>query len=96
MLNFRKPLEGVDRPRMEADVTIVGKTHEGDCLINPNVAIELGYALHACTDERVVLTFNNHYGKYEDINRAPRFIFASSAAPMRCLVSAVSGAAITT
>jgi hypothetical protein len=50
-----------------ADVTIVGKTTEGDCLINSNVAIELGYALHACTDERVVLTFNNHYGKYEDL-----------------------------
>jgi len=50
-----------------ADVTIVGKTDEGDCLINSNVAIELGYALHACTDERVVLTFNKHYGKYEDL-----------------------------
>jgi len=50
-----------------ADVTIVGRTDQGECLINSNVGIELGYALHACTDERVVLTFNMHYGKYEDL-----------------------------
>jgi hypothetical protein len=50
-----------------ADVTIVGKTEEGDCLINSNAAIELGYALHACTNERVVLTFNEYYGGYEDL-----------------------------
>jgi hypothetical protein len=50
-----------------ADTTIVGKTDEGDRLINSNVAIELGYALRACTDERVLLVFNKHYGKYEDL-----------------------------
>jgi hypothetical protein len=50
-----------------ADVTIVGKTEEGKGLINSNVAIELGYALHACTDERAVLVFNKHYGKYEEL-----------------------------
>ena len=50
-----------------ADVTIVGKTAEHKCLINSNVAIELGYALRACTDARVVLVFNKHSGAYEDL-----------------------------
>jgi hypothetical protein len=50
-----------------ADVTIVGKTDDGKPLINPNVAIELGYALHACTDARVVLVFNKHYDEYKDL-----------------------------
>src|SRR5579864_5504206 len=50
-----------------ADVTIVGKTEEGKGLINSNVAIELGYAFHACTDERAVLVFNKHYGKHEEL-----------------------------
>jgi hypothetical protein len=50
-----------------ADVTIVGKTDEDKRLINSNVAIELGYALHACTDARVVLVFNKHYGPYEHL-----------------------------
>jgi len=50
-----------------ADVTIVGKTAEEKSLINSNVAIELGYAWHACTDTRVLLVFNKHYGAYEDL-----------------------------
>jgi hypothetical protein len=50
-----------------ADVTIVGKTADGKSLINSNVAIELGYAWHACTDTRVLLVFNKHYGAYEDL-----------------------------
>lgn len=50
-----------------ADVTIVGKTDEDKRLINSNVAIELGYALHACTDARVLLVFNEHYGSYEHL-----------------------------
>ncbi|MBZ5650258.1 MAG: hypothetical protein LAO18_07215 [Acidobacteriia bacterium] len=50
-----------------ADVTIIGKTDEGKGLINSNVAIELGYALHACTDARVVLVFNRHYGTHENL-----------------------------
>jgi len=64
----RTILEKIDKSEVVvADVTIVGRTEEGDRLINSNVAIELGYALHACTDERVVLVFNKHYGKYEDL-----------------------------
>jgi hypothetical protein len=50
-----------------ADVTIVGKTDEDKRLINSNVAIELGYGLHACTDARVILIFNKHYGSYEHL-----------------------------
>jgi hypothetical protein len=50
-----------------ADVTIVGKTDEGKKLINSNVAIELGYALSECSDARLVLVFNKHYGAYEDL-----------------------------
>jgi hypothetical protein len=55
-----------------ADVTIVGKVTVGTpeaedkCLINSNVALELGYALHACC-ERVILVFNGHYGTNEDL-----------------------------
>jgi hypothetical protein len=50
-----------------ADVTLVGRTDDGDRLINSNVAIELGYAFHACSDERTVLVFNKHYGTYEEL-----------------------------
>jgi hypothetical protein len=50
-----------------ADVTIVGRTGEDKKLINSNVAIELGYALSECTDARVVLVFNAHYGTHEDL-----------------------------
>jgi hypothetical protein len=50
-----------------ADVTIVAKTDGDKKLINSNVAIELGYALSECTDARVVLVFNRHYGTHEDL-----------------------------
>lgn len=64
----RTILEKIEKSEVVvADVTIVGRTEEGDHLINSNVAIELGYALHACTDERVVLVFNEHYGKYGEL-----------------------------
>jgi hypothetical protein len=50
-----------------ADATVVGKTEGGDWLVNSNVAIELGYALHACSDARLLLVFNRHSGAYEDL-----------------------------
>ena len=50
-----------------ADATIVGKTAGDKGLINSNVAIELGYAWHVCTDARVLLVFNKHYGAHEDL-----------------------------
>ena len=49
------------------DVTAVGITDKGDKLINSNVAIELGYALHARSDAKVLLVFNSHYGRHEDL-----------------------------
>jgi hypothetical protein len=56
-----------------ADVTSVGLVAppssgvESKKLINSNVAIELGYALHALTDKRVLMVFNEHYGTYTDL-----------------------------
>jgi hypothetical protein len=54
-----------------ADVTLIGHVVATDDvnkkLINSNVAIELGYALHARTDHNVLLVFNQHYGKHEDL-----------------------------
>jgi hypothetical protein len=59
-----------------ADVTLVGATlpttaeGEGSArkkLINSNVAIELGYALHAATDEKVLLVFDTYYGGHEEL-----------------------------
>jgi hypothetical protein len=58
-----------------ADVTLVGlvlgpRQSEGapdKKLINSNVAIELGYALRALTDRKVLMVFNAHYGKHEEL-----------------------------
>jgi hypothetical protein len=50
-----------------ADVTPVGTTSSDKKLINSNVAIELGYALHALTDRNVLLVFNSYYGEHEDL-----------------------------
>ncbi len=54
-----------------ADVTLVGQvfaTATADKkLINSNVALELGYALHARTDRNVLVVFNEHYGAHEDL-----------------------------
>jgi hypothetical protein len=36
-------------------------------LINPNVAIELGYALHALTDRALLMVMNEHYGSRADL-----------------------------
>lgn len=35
--------------------------------INSNVAIELGYALHALTDRSLLMVMNDHYGSREDL-----------------------------
>lgn len=54
-----------------ADVTAVGEVvasaDSEKKLINSNVAIELGYALRARTDQNVILVFNEHYGKHQDL-----------------------------
>jgi hypothetical protein len=36
-------------------------------VINPNVAIELGYALHALTDRALLMVMNDHYGSRADL-----------------------------
>ncbi len=55
-----------------ADVTAVGfvsneKQGPAKKLINPNVAIELGYALHALTDRALLMVMNEHYGSRADL-----------------------------
>jgi hypothetical protein len=49
-----------------ADVSITGR---GDTrpTLNPNVLIELGYALRALGHERVILVFNRAFGKIEEL-----------------------------
>ncbi len=58
-----------------ADVTPVSKVERQNekgkkyfkKIMNPNVAIEVGYALNAITDERVLMVFNSHFGTREDL-----------------------------
>jgi hypothetical protein len=45
-----------------ADVTPVGETPNGKALINPNVAIELGFALAHIGDQGILMVLNQHYG----------------------------------
>jgi hypothetical protein len=50
------------------DVTSVGASvNATKKIINPNVAIELGYALHALTDRALLMVMNEHYGQREDL-----------------------------
>jgi hypothetical protein len=52
-----------------ADVTPVGETANKPPkkLMNPNVAIELGYALHTITDRRMIMVMNSHFGTNADL-----------------------------
>jgi hypothetical protein len=56
-----------------ADVTPVGITTtqteepQRKKIINPNVAIELGYALHALGDRALLMVMNEHYGSRADL-----------------------------
>jgi hypothetical protein len=45
-----------------ADVTLTGRTPSGKCLINSNVAIELGYTIGVHGDEVLLKVMNTHYG----------------------------------
>ncbi len=47
-----------------ADISFIGKV-KNKCVPNPNVLIELGYALHAKGSEALILIFNTAYGKLE-------------------------------
>jgi len=55
-----------------ADVTIIRRTagttaRDRKALPNPNVLVELGYALKALGDERLVLIANTSFGRIEDL-----------------------------
>lgn len=52
-----------------ADVTPVGATSNDPPkkLMNPNVAIELGYALHAISDRRLIMVMNTAFGARPDL-----------------------------
>jgi hypothetical protein len=57
-----------------ADVTPIGNVTTQSVqgspkkkLINPNVAIELGYALHALSDRALLMVMNEHYGSRADL-----------------------------
>jgi hypothetical protein len=49
------------------DVSIINKVAGGRPTPNPNVLIELGYALRALGYERIILVFNRAYGAIEDL-----------------------------
>lgn len=50
-----------------ADVTPVGKTKGDKLIMNPNVAIELGYALANIGDQGLLMVLNDFYGDRESL-----------------------------
>ncbi|MGK2886594.1 MAG: hypothetical protein ACSLE8_17775 [Rhodococcus sp. (in: high G+C Gram-positive bacteria)] len=48
-----------------ADVTIINDPTNERATPNPNVLLELGYAMHALGEERIILVMNSHYGPVE-------------------------------
>jgi len=50
-----------------ADVTPVGQTPGGKLMLNPNVAIELGYALAHVGDQGLLMVLNSAYGDRESL-----------------------------
>jgi hypothetical protein len=50
-----------------ADLTYVGTADSGDKIPNPNVAIELGYALKSIGPDRYIAVMNTAYGGPEDL-----------------------------
>jgi hypothetical protein len=50
-----------------ADLTYVGATETGDRIPNPNVAIELGYALKSIGPDRYIAVMNTNYGGPDDL-----------------------------
>jgi hypothetical protein len=50
-----------------ADVSFINPSQQGRRTPNPNILLELGYALHALGDERVILVFNTAYGTLEGL-----------------------------
>ena len=52
---------------MVADVTPIGKTNRGKPLPNPNVMVELGYAMNAIGFERIIPVLNNAHGSTDTL-----------------------------
>lgn len=50
-----------------ADLTYVAKTDSGDRIPNPNVTIELGYAMKSVGPDRYIAVMNTEYGGPEDL-----------------------------
>ncbi len=49
-----------------ADVSFTSKSDGNRLSANPNVLIELGFALHALGEERIILVMNEHFGSPKD------------------------------
>ncbi len=50
-----------------ADVTFIAESENGKLIPNPNVILELGYAVKTIGWERTILIMNNAYGKAENL-----------------------------
>lgn len=50
-----------------ADMTFIGETSKGKLLPNPNVLLELGYAVKTIGWERTILVLNSAYGKADKL-----------------------------
>jgi hypothetical protein len=50
-----------------ADVSIIAKPRKGRPTPNPNVMIELGYALRAHGPDKILMVFNEAYGRIADL-----------------------------
>lgn len=50
-----------------ADVTIISDAAGERATPNPNVLIELGYAMHALSENRIILVMNEHFGPVEKL-----------------------------
>ncbi|MCX6793403.1 MAG: hypothetical protein NTY12_05300 [Candidatus Falkowbacteria bacterium] len=50
-----------------ADVSLVARSENGRATPNPNVLLELGYALKSMGHERVILVFNKFFGNIENL-----------------------------
>ncbi|WDP89333.1 MAG: hypothetical protein HUN04_06180 [Desulfobacter sp.] len=55
------------------DVSCVNKSQNGRLFPNPNVLIELGYALKSISSERIILVFNTEYGDVSELPFDLRF-----------------------
>jgi hypothetical protein len=50
-----------------ADVTIINQPEAPRPAPNPNVLLELGYAMHALGEDRIILVLNEHFGPAEKL-----------------------------